>query len=63
MLEHDGVEYIDAYCVDNALARVADPHFVGLASMRASDVCVALCLLHDSIDHLTVLLMNLHSNM
>lgn len=45
MLEHEGVQYIDTYCVDNALARVADPHFVGLADMRASDVCKALWLL------------------
>lgn len=42
MIEHEGVQYIDTYCVDNALARVADPHFIGLANMRASDVCKAV---------------------
>ena len=39
MLEFQGVEYIDTYCVDNALARLADPHFLGLASLRRADVC------------------------
>ena len=38
-LEERGVGYIDTYCVDNALVRVADPHFVGLASMKDADVC------------------------
>lgn len=38
-LEAQGVGYVDTYCVDNALARVADPHFVGLASMKNADVC------------------------
>ena len=45
VLESEGVEFVDTYCVDNALVRVADPHFVGLASMRASDVCEALSIL------------------
>jgi len=38
-LEEQGVAYIDTYCVDNALARVADPHLVGLASIKEADVC------------------------
>lgn len=33
-----GVEYIDTYCVDNALARIADPLFVGHVSLAGGDV-------------------------
>lgn len=38
-LTAQGVAYIDTYCVDNALARVADPHFIGLADLKNADVC------------------------
>lgn len=41
-LEAQGVGYVDTYCVDNALARVADPHFVGLADLKEADVCESL---------------------
>ena len=33
------MQYIDCYCVDNALARVADPHLAGHADLRQADVC------------------------
>lgn len=37
-LESSGVQYIDTYCVDNALARIADPLFVGHVSLSQGDV-------------------------
>ena len=37
-LEAEGILYIDTYCVDNALARIADPLFVGQVSLSHGDV-------------------------
>ncbi len=35
-----GIEHVHMYCVDNALVRIADPHFVGAAIESGSD-CMA----------------------
>lgn len=38
-LERRGIQYLDCYCVDNALSRVADPELVGRADLAGADVC------------------------
>lgn len=38
-LEEMGVQYLDVYSAENALARVADPHLVGYADLSGADVC------------------------
>ena len=38
LLEQRGVQFIDTFCVDNALARVAGPHFVAVTDMQRADV-------------------------
>ncbi|EXJ87543.1 UDP-N-acetylglucosamine pyrophosphorylase [Capronia epimyces CBS 606.96] len=37
-MQKRGIEHIHAYCVDNCLARVADPVFIGLSSSRNVDI-------------------------
>ena len=38
-LESDGVQLIEVYSADNALARVADPHLLGHADLCGADIC------------------------
>ena len=37
-LEAKGVQYIDTYCVDNALARIGDPLFAGVVALNQGNV-------------------------
>ena len=36
-MEAQGIQYVDCYCVDNALARVGDPTFVGHCALSNAD--------------------------
>ena len=38
-----GVEALDCYCVDNALARLGDPTFVGYCHSQGAEVGLSMC--------------------
>jgi UDP-N-acetylglucosamine/UDP-N-acetylgalactosamine diphosphorylase len=38
-----GVQAVDCYCVDNALAKVGDPTFAGFCAARGAEVGARVC--------------------
>lgn len=43
-MQKNGVRYLHAYCVDNILVRLADPHFIGFCIERNLEVGAKVCI-------------------